>query len=326
MHGTPPRRESPSMAADRRLQRWSTDDVEPRHRLEYWIESICHFYLEMSSMAQRGDSFFGRIALCPLECITPTRATGAAQSIRRDRLDIERSDRNSYYLISQERSAWRILHAGQDRIVQPGESVLVDSRIPYEFQFPNGLDVLSTALPIDWVQRWLPAPSKALGIPLQGQSDWGLALRGMRQALDPAALPALPIQPRSLEDQLGILLGLTSAQWGEAPRRADTIVARCEAHMRERLSEPGLAAGDIAHSAGTSLRNLHRAFASQQRTFTSSLRAMRLEEAARMLADTRFRRITIGEIARRCGFADASHFTRQFHLVHGVNPKALRAP
>lgn len=312
------------MTADQRFQLWSTDDVDPRRRLEYWIDSICHFYLEMSSMPDLDDGFFGRIELFALECITPTRATGAAQSIRRNRLDIERSERNSYYLISQESSAWRILHAGQDRLVQPGESVLVDSRLQYEFQFPAGLDVLSTALPVGWVERWLPAPSKMLAIPLQGQHGWGMALRGMRQALEPSALTGLSLQPRSAEDQLGLLLGLASGQLGEAPARADAIVARCEARMRERLSEPGLTAEDIAKDAGTSLRNLHRAFASQRRTFASSLRAMRLAEAARMLTDSRFSRVTIGEIARRCGCMEPSHFTRHFRHSYKISPKAFR--
>ena len=95
--------------------------------------------------------------------------------------------------------------------------------------------------------------------------------------------------------------------------------------MRECLAVPQLAAFDVAQRAGTSLRNLHRAFASEQRTFAGSLQAMRLAEGARMLADARFKRITIGEIARRCGFLDPSHFTRQFRRVHGVNPKAFRA-
>lgn len=81
----------------------------------------------------------------------------------------------------------------------------------------------------------------------------------------------------------------------------------------------------MARETGTSLRNLHRAFAANNRTFASSLQAMRLAEGVRMLADARFNHITIGEIARRCGFLDPSHFTRQFHRVHGMGPRVFRA-
>lgn len=185
----------------------------------------------MSSTPNGPDDFHGRIEVCPLDRLTATQAVGSAQVVRRDRAAIARSQRDCYYLISQPRSAWRVVHAGQDRVVQPGESVLVDSRRPYEFQFPYGLDDLSMALPIDWLERWIPDP--LLGLAIQAQSGWGLALRGMREALVPAAVPGLPVLPRAVEEQFGFLLGMASGRLSEAPVRSNAIVARCEAHMRE---------------------------------------------------------------------------------------------
>lgn len=306
------------------VQVWSTESVEPRHRLGYWLDAICDYFLEMNASPHPGDGFFGRIEVCPLRHLTPTAATGSAQTVRRDRVAIARSQWDSYYLISQPRRAWRIAHAGHDGVVQPGESVLVDSRLPYQFDFANGLENLSVALPIDWVERWLPRPSKVLGVPLQGQTGWGLALRGMCEALSPAAVPSLPALPEAIEEQLGLLLGLASHQLEAEPGRAHSIVSRCEMRMRERLADPALVAADVAKAAGTSLRNLHRAFAGQNRSFAGSLLAMRIAEADRMLSDVRFERVTIGEISRRCGFLDPSHFTRQFRRLRGVYPKQLR--
>ncbi len=313
------------MRATKSLQLWSTESVEPRHRLGYWLDSICESFLEMSSTPHGRDEFFGRIEVCPLDQLTCTRAVGSAQTVQRDRKAIAQSDRNFYYLISQPRSAWRIDHAGQDRVVQPGESVLVDSRRPYDFYFPRGLDDLSVQLPIDWVERWIPEPEKLVGLPIQGSSGWGFALRGLREALVPEAVLKLPVPAHAIEDQLGVLLGLASCQWGGQPTHAHALLARCESCMRERLADPDLAAMDVAKAAGTSLRTLHRAFASEKRTFAGSLLAMRLEEGGRMLADARFKRVTICEIARRCGFMDPSHFARQFRRLRGVGPRESRA-
>lgn len=314
-----------AMRATKNLQLWSTETVEPRHRLGYWLDSICESFLEMNSTPDWRDDFFGRIEVCPLDQLTPTRAVGSAQTVQRDRRAIARSERNFYYLISQPCRAWRLEHAGQDQIVQPGESVLVDSRRPYDFHFPHGLDNLSVELPISWVERWIPEPQKILGLPIQGSSGWGLALRGLREALVPEAVMKLPVPAHAIEDQLGVLLGLASCQWGDEPVRSHAVLARCESCMRERLADPDLAAMDVATSAGTSLRTMHRTFASVKRTFAGSLLDMRLEEGGRMLADARFRRLTIGEIARRCGFMDPSHFARQFRNRQGMGPSEFRA-
>ena len=313
------------MCATKNLQLWSTESVEPRHRLGYWLDSICESFLEMNSTPYLRDDFFGRIEVCPLDLLTPTRAVGSAQTVQRDRRAIARSERDFYYLISQPCRAWRVVHAGQDQLVQPGESVLVDSRRPYDFHFPHGLDDLSVALPIDWVERWIPEPKKLLGLPIQGISGWGLALRGLREALVPEALVQLPLPVHAIEEQLGVLLGLASCQLGDEPTHTHTLLARCESSMRERLADPDLAALDVAKAAGTSLRTMHRTFASEKRTFAGSLLAMRLEEGGRMLSDTRFKRVTVGEIARRCGFMDPSHFARQFRRLRGVGPSEFRA-
>lgn len=312
------------MPGSGRVQIWSTESVEARHRLGYWVDAICDYFLEMDSAPLPGDDFFGQIAVCPLRQVTPTAATGSAQTVRRGRAAVARSRWDAYYLISQPRRAWRIVHAGQDRLVQPGEAVLVDSRRPYDFHFAGGLENLSIEMPIDWVERWLPDPAKALGMPIQGNTGWGLALRGVCEALVPTAVPSLPVLPDTIEQQLGALLGLATHQLGDAPARAHSIVSRCEGCMRERLADPRLCAADVAPAAGTSLRSMHRAFASENRTFAGTLMAMRIAEGSRMLADPRFARVTIGEIARRCGFIDPSHFTRQIRRAHGVSAKALR--
>ena len=52
-----------------------------------------------------------------------------------DQTERSRTQKNAYYLISQRRCPWSVAHAGPWREVAPGESVLVDSRIPYGFDF-----------------------------------------------------------------------------------------------------------------------------------------------------------------------------------------------
>ncbi len=306
-------------------QSWSTDNVSPQGRLRFWRDAVHASVVEMDLTPTDGSAFFSRIELCPLRRIVPHQVQGSPQRVRRDAAEIARGGKNAYYLISQPHRAWRIRHAGHDHHVQPGESVLVDSRIPYEFIFGAGLDDLSVEMPITWVGHWIADPDQLVGRPLQAREGWGLALRGVKEALIPGALAGLALPDELVEDQLGALLALASGSHIPAPPADPDLYSRCLAALRDRMAEPGLVAAEVARACRVSLRTLHRAFAAEGRTFAGALMQMRIDEAARMLADRRFRHVTIAALARRCGFLDASHFARQFRRLRHQGPREFRA-
>ena len=215
-------------------------------------------------------------------------------------------------------------HAGPWREVAPGESVLVDSRIPYGFDFSAGLDDLSIELPIDWLERWVPDPARVLGRPLSANAGWGLALRGLKEALEPRAIPQIASQAALIEDQLGLLMALSSESLLPLTPAGPVLHRRCIDAIRSRFHEHDLSASQVAAACGISLRTLHRAFAAQGTTFARELMRERAAPAARMLAERRFKHLTVAEIGRRCGFVDDSHFARQFRRWHGRGPGKFR--
>ncbi len=309
----------------RTLTSRSTGEVAPEQRLRFWRDTLHEGVVEMDLRPEQRSDFFSRIDFCPLAGISPHQAWGSPQKLSRNRVEIARGAKSAYYLVSQPRHAWRSDHAGQEVRVQPGETVLIDSRIPYAFGFPFGLDDLSVELSVSFVERWLPDPLQVVGRPLQAASGWGLALRGAKEALAPRHLVDLALPDELVQDQLGALLALASA--AEAiPKPADPMLRdRLLQAMRERLSRPGLAASEVALACGVSVRTLHRRFAAEGRTFAGVLMQLRADAGARMLADRRFRELSIAEIGRRCGFLDPSHFARQFQRSRGVAPHRFRA-
>lgn len=312
----------------RNLRYRSTDEVPAHQRVRYWRDSVHESVVEMDLLPTLRADFHSHIALCPLAHIVPHQAQGSPQTISRNGSEIARGHKNAYYLISQTRTPWRSLHAGQDHAVQAGESVLIDSRIPYSFSFPMGLDDLSIEMPVEWVERWVPDAARVIGRPLPATSGWGLALRGVKEALAPREVLGLPLPDELIEDQLGVLLSLASAPPGaaDATLRPDPALhERCLSALRDRMAVPGLVAADVARACGVSLRTLHRAFAAQGHTFAGVLMQTRVDAAARLLQDRRYAHLTIAGIARRCGFLDASHFARQFRRLRGVEPRQFRA-
>lgn len=296
-------------------------------RLRGWRDALHAEVLEMDAVPLQRDGFFGSIERCTLRSILPHQAQGAPQKVTRSHAEIARSSRNAYYLISQPTLAWRVSHAGMTSMLQPGDSVLVDSREPYEFDFGQGLDDLSIELPIDWVEQWLPEPSRLIGHPLRGDAGFGLALRGVKEALAPRRLVDRPgTHDDLIEGQLGGLLSLLDDANGSSQSHPLQLAfERALQVMRARFMQPGLTAAEVAADAGLSVRTLHRAMAAQSHTYLPTLMALRVAAASAMLAEPRFRRLDVAEIGRRCGFSDASHFTRQFARQRGITPQVFRA-
>jgi AraC-like DNA-binding protein len=107
-------------------------------------------------------------------------------------------------------------------------------------------------------------------------------------------------------------------------RATTSVAAQVQDVLRQRLDEPGLCAADVAATVGISVRTLHRAFAAQGAAFAGTLRSLRLARAAALLAQPRLDVLTTAEIGRRCGYADASHFVRDFQREHGATPARWR--
>ena len=94
------------------------------------------------------------------------------------------------------------------------------------------------------------------------------------------------------------------------------------AHMRERYHQP-ITNRTLAKLAHMSVRAFERKF---QRSFNLSpqkyLREMRVRVASHALAHTGQ---ALSEVALNCGFADQSHFTREFRRHFGQTPREYRA-
>jgi AraC family transcriptional activator of tynA and feaB len=311
------------------IRTWSTDDASPGQRLGYWVDSICEGFLEMSVQSERQVDFSGRLVSAPCGPIGVNRVYGSAQDVYRTPGAISRSKDNYFYLLSKTDLPWTAVQAGRSVPMQPNDLVLIDSRRCYEFHFPMTADSISLQLPPEWLRSWLVDPADQVARRIDGQSGWGSTLSSFVRQLSPEATVASPLPTALLSDQLGVLLGLATgaAATTKTTREggaAESLHARIVDAIRQRHAEPGLTASDLAAQLAMSPRTVHRAMANRGMTFAQQLMACRMSAARRMLDDARFDRLSLAEIGRRAGLADASHFTRLCRRHLGMTPAALR--
>jgi AraC family transcriptional regulator, positive regulator of tynA and feaB len=304
-------------------RRWSTDEVSPPQRFDYWVGAICECFLEMDARTASPERFAAELSSVPLHTLVVNRVRGSAQDVFRTQRGIARSRGNYYYLLCKERSACGVVqhgaHAGR---LMPGDLALIDSRGRYELHFPGAVDTYSLQIPLEWLDTWVPDARCHLGQRIDGSTGWGQALSACVRQLGGAtgALPAALVA-----DQLGALLALTLDPVTPADAPVRDLVSRIDDCLHSRCSEPGLHADDVAASLGISVRTLHRALARAQRTFAARLMHHRLQAARRMLESPAFDRLTLAEIGRRVGLLDPSHFTRVCRRALGRTPGELRA-
>jgi AraC family transcriptional activator of tynA and feaB len=148
-------------------------------------------------------------------------------------------------------------------------------------------------------------------------------LRGLLPSL---AREGFDLDPAAALAVRGVVLELVLAATGE---HVPVSTAAVSAGMREdivRWVDDRLRLGEVGpHEAAThhgiSVRSLHRLFSDTGETFSAMVRTRRLSRARHDLAVTDD---TVQAVAARWGYADASHFIREFKRQYRLTPTGYR--
>ncbi len=139
-----------------------------------------------------------------------------------------------------------------------------------------------------------------------------------------AAARSLPSEPRLLTGQatsalVRALVTTAAGSKGGYDVLQDTMVARLTMHMEARLADRALTVESVAVAHSISVRHFYNVWATDHElTPAQWIIRRRLERAKQLLLHDPPR--SISGVARRCGFADASHFGRRFREAFGTTP------
>ncbi len=307
------------------VSRWSTDAVDASQRVDYYAAALETSVDPMCIASVGAGPFSAHIAAASLGPISAIRVTGEPHALTRGTRELERSGEAHFRLIVNVSTSWRLQHHGASTL-RPRDVVLIDSRYAHSTEIPHSFDVLHLKLSATWVTRWMPKAAQMAGQPIRFDQTWGSALSSFVAQLSPEFAVQSPLPPHLVADHLGVLLSLASGQFPQrtAQSAETSLAARIRDCTIQRCPELFLTAAEVASTLGISVRTLHRCLAACGEAFASLLIEARARQALRMLESPMFAAVNVAEIGRRCGFADASHFSRVMRRRTGRSPLQIQ--
>lgn len=105
--------------------------------------------------------------------------------------------------------------------------------------------------------------------------------------------------------------------------KEDTVL-RARQVMLQFIADTELDVGTIAFHLNLSASSLTRAFRLHGMSPIRYLWCLRLEQAAQILRSPFTKDVQTKEVAFRCGFGHAAHFSRAFKTQYGVSPRVYK--
>ncbi|MFE2232272.1 AraC family transcriptional regulator [Streptomyces sp. JL2001] len=319
-----------------------TEDVPVEGRFDCWRDMLVQSRAADVVSVHAAD-FRAELRHMELGAVTVMNTSFAPARFWRSARTARNDDLECYHVTLLLDGAMTLTH-GADRttLLGPLDIHLVDSSQPFELR-PQELRCPHTGecrpvsgVAVDFPRALLPIPPWQLrdlgGIGLSAREGMGalladflLGLGGQADVLRPSDAPRLGA---TVLDLVSAWLAHTlEAEAALAPEtRQQVLVEGVRAFVHQRLHDPELTPSTIAAAHHVSLSHLHRVFTQQSggETLAAWIRARRLEQARRDLADPALLATPIHAIAARWGFPRASDFTRAFRAAYGMSPREHR--
>ena len=310
--------------------RWSTDDVAPRDRFDYYASALSSAIAPMSVERPMSQEFSAEMVMSDLGGLSVVRQTGTAHRCFAATRHVNRNEGDHHYhLLVNVHSGWDVDMRGRVRM-ESGEAIVTDSSMPWDLDIRSRYEFVHLKMNERWLRQWLHRPDVLVGRKISLASAWGRALTSFVTPLSHDFLERSPLPVSMVADHVGSLLALAAQDMHLLPepepvkRSEHALLERIKENMRQMCASPTLTADEVATAVDVSLRTFHRSFQRAGETFGNTLTQMRCAFGMRMLESPLFRRVSVGEIGRRAGFCDASHFSRVVRSRTGLTPSQIR--
>ena len=216
-------------------------------------------------------------------------------------------------------------HCGEDQVLEPGDLSLTDGTSASQASW-SGVGGAKLVL-IDYDRLGLPVDLVRAAVPQLTRSPVYQLVRAHMAALcegygdgEPGPEKAM-LRVATIELVRALIVTAARDADGQREVLRDTLYLRVLKYLDQHLAEPDLNAESIAAAHHVSVRTLYTAWSIANRVPLGQwVIAARLERARDQLS-LGSQALTIAAVARRWGFANATHFARRFRGAYGLSPR-----
>lgn len=304
-------------------QLFSTDLLPASDRIDAWQWNAQQICGDCRIRLPR-TSFHGSIEIRSVAGLPLTRFSSSPLSFWKWPLDSPNLTR-SCLVITQIAGCRQYSQAGTEVLLKPGDSTVIDAVLPWSSSCETNCVRLYLRVPRWMMEDRLRMSEIPLAKKIEGRSPLGESLSRLSQTLYDDATSLEPEEIAGvLDNYFDILASCTrgyEVTSPDTPELRDRILHFVNAHLAEHSLTPFI----IAEAMGVSIRHLHRVFSASGTTLGNHVRALRLQQCRKDLADPRLQNRSITEIAFARGFSDAAHFSHSFRKHFGISARAFRA-
>jgi AraC-like DNA-binding protein len=314
------------------VHRWSTDQVAPNDRFDYWREVRARGLFGATAELEREQrpQFFGEFALRKIGSAGFVELRASSYHIERSANDIANAPGDSLCIYQQlGGGGWFRVNDIDDFTVANGGFATSYSDLPYH------------TVPLDaggYDLRILKVPLADIALPKTGLHDLAPKPFGDLAFLAPllescfsdlteAGNDSDPVAAKAVVQTLTQLALVERGIFSPSSRIAQYAVRAGRLSLARRLiarhlAQPQLSPAFVATLLGISVRHLHVLFEDASMSFSHTVTAMRIERSRRLLREAPT--MKIAAIALASGFDSLATFYRIFRAVQGSTPGDFR--
>ena len=271
------------------------------------------------------SSFHGTIDIRDVGGLRLTRFSSSPLSFWKWPCDSASPENRFCIVITQIAGVRSYLQNGVSVVLNPGDSTLIDSGIPWSSSCDTECARLYLRVPRWTMEDHLRRADIPIAQRISGKARHGATFCRLSHSLyDEAGHISEEEGAGALEAYFEVLAACLGGDPYPAPRAIE-LRRQIHHYIDTHLSESSLSPVEIASFAGISVRHLHRLFLVTGGTLGEYIRGRRLKGCRADLANPRMRERTITEIAFFWGFSDSAHFSHSFRREFGIAPRVFRA-
>jgi AraC family transcriptional activator of tynA and feaB len=307
---------------------FSITSVHPRDRFSCWHDVACKTLVDHDSSPECRQTFRAELQSGSLADIGLILFDNSPMTVSHDMRHVAHANADEVFVCRQVAGRLALEQDSREAVLEPGDFMLLDPRLPYTGKFFEGSKLLVLKVPRRPLEARIGKTRQMIAHSMRPL--------GAENRLTSAFIAMLPTYADSLgsvaaetvRDQVLDLVAVSLANaMEEKPRISSAkslVLMKVRAAVEARLTDPALDATTVAAAAGVSIRYANAALAEESTSIGRLIQARRLARCRRALEDPAQTHRTVSEIAYGWGFSDMTHFGRKFRATYGLLPSEYR--